>query len=400
MIEKYKRINKNNNKRVLILTQAPFPYGNAMASRMRAFCKLFSEKGFDVHVIAQFSKQKNFNPNTTYHIDDCSYEFLLSEPIKSVHSFVGHAKFLPRVKSYIEQHDVSLIFSDSCQCYFNGVLSIAQKNNIPYFVEQCEKYNITSYKLKWIDIRYIRFLHLYYHRYKKSSGIIAISRFLEKHYLKQGCNVVRIPTILDVADMTYTTDNANERIQLVYTGVARGRKELLATVIRALADAPQIAAAFQFCIYGTTKEQLLHDSPESESDIVRAGDSVVFGGIVPQEDIHGILENADYQIFLRPDRESSHAGFPTKFGESMAAGTPVIANDTGDIGLYLRSGENGYLLNDISSDEVCNVLKRIIALSAEEKRQMRIKARKTAEEVFDYRQYTDIMLDLIEKAQE
>lgn len=71
---------------------------------------------------------------------------------------------------------------------------------------------------------------------------------------------------------------------------------------------------------------------------------------------------ADFSIFVRPDRRSSHAGFPTKLAESLAAGTPVITNNTGDIGLYLKDGENGFLLKDGTQKSVKDVLDKLIQI--------------------------------------
>ncbi len=97
--------------------------------------------------------------------------------------------------------------------------------------------------------------------------------------------------------------------------------------------------------------------------------------------------NADYQLFIRPNRRSSHAGFPTKLAESMAVGTPVITNKTGDIALYLRDGENGYVVGGAEALDVEKALLRVMAQGAEEAAMMRSAARKTAEDDFDYRVY-------------
>jgi glycosyltransferase involved in cell wall biosynthesis len=119
-------------------------------------------------------------------------------------------------------------------------------------------------------------------------------------------------------------------------------------------------------------------------------------GKIPQQEVHQAYMDADYSIFIREDKRSSHAGFPTKLAESMAAGTPVITNDTGDIGLYLKNGENGYLLQDTSPESIKKVLEKILQLTSEETIEMRSKARKTAEESFDFRVYKQLMKDFLE----
>ena len=106
---------------------------------------------------------------------------------------------------------------------------------------------------------------------------------------------------------------------------------------------------------------------------------------------------ADYSIFIRPRRRSSDAGFPTKLAESMAVGTPVITNDTGDVGLYIKDGENGYLLSEGTADELTAVLKEILKEGAYLRRLQRRNARRTAEQVFDYRGYRETMTKFIDE---
>ena len=118
-------------------------------------------------------------------------------------------------------------------------------------------------------------------------------------------------------------------------------------------------------------------------------DNVFIHGKVPQEKIGEILRNADYQMFIRPLRRSSNAGFPTKLAESMAVGTPVITNLTGDIGLYLEDGANGFLANGVSSSSIKDVFEKILRTDDKKYSEMRKEARRTAEKCFDFRCYCD-----------
>ena len=117
-------------------------------------------------------------------------------------------------------------------------------------------------------------------------------------------------------------------------------------------------------------------------------------GRVPQEEIQDIIINADYQIFIRPQRRSSNFGFSTKLGESMSVGTPVITNNTSDIGMYIKSGDNGFLINNSDERELVQVLRAAIEMSKEERTEMRKRTRKTAEIAFDYREYKNTIKGL------
>ena len=118
-------------------------------------------------------------------------------------------------------------------------------------------------------------------------------------------------------------------------------------------------------------------------------------GRVSQDKIEDILRKADYSIFLRPNRQSSNAGFPTKLAESMMVGTPVITNLTGDIGLYLDDGENGFLTSTLDTKSLVEVFHKILNMDEKKADEMRAKARREAEMFFDYRVYVKQMTDFI-----
>ena len=101
------------------------------------------------------------------------------------------------------------------------------------------------------------------------------------------------------------------------------------------------------------------------------------------------LNNSDYQIFVRPNRRSSNAGFSTKFGESMSIGLPVITNLTSDIDLYLKDGINGFVCKGNTTKDVVEVLNKVSTIDKTKTLSIRKQARITAEEYFDYRKYED-----------
>ena len=83
----------------------------------------------------------------------------------------------------------------------------------------------------------------------------------------------------------------------------------------------------------------------------------------------------------------------------MSVGTPVITNDTGDVGLYIDE-TNGFLLPDSSSDALVKVFESLLSKSDEEKQQMRQYARMTAEKSFDFRCYIEAFNKFIESIKE
>jgi len=150
----------------------------------------------------------------------------------------------------------------------------------------------------------------------------------------------------------------------------------------------------EYRIYGSSRDIVLKNIDGDDALLHALGEQVKIMGTIPQAEVNKAYQQADFSIFMRDRKCSTSAGFPTKLAESMAAGTPVIANDTGDIGLYLKDGYNGFLINDNSIEEIESTLRKVISLSSKQKKNMRENARKTAEASFDYRSYIDIVKEL------
>jgi len=100
-----------------------------------------------------------------------------------------------------------------------------------------------------------------------------------------------------------------------------------------------------------------------------------------------VVRHADFSLLLRNEARYSRAGFPTKFVESLAVGTPVIANLTSDLHRYLKEGDTGFICTGPAPEDLETALIRAIAMSQEHHAAMRTRCRTVATESFDYRAF-------------
>lgn len=368
---------------IVFLVAFPFPYGEASSIRALNICKLLSYAGHSVHVISDFLSSNAYEADSI-----CTYEgCLLSQP-PIYKRFIRPKASMDALINYCNKHKVDCVLANARSDRFFSLASYCNKKNIPLFIENCEWYDISSFKLGVFDWRYYRNQRMLQEGFKKVDGFISISRFLNEHNSSYGKKTVRIPTIMDTSKVVYSYENHNKKLTLVYTGNPGTSKEYLAPIITALSEDEVLKRSVEFHIYGPSIKTVIKNIHDSKL-LQKAGDSVIVHGKIEQQKMPIIMCEADYLVFVRPNRRSSNAGFPTKFGESMAAGTPVITNDTGDISLYLKDGVNGFLLNDGNCEDVKRILYRALDMHDEEKYEMRINARKTAENSFDYKVYKE-----------
>ena len=383
-------------KRILILVDSYFPSGVAKSSRMLNFCRLFRDAGIKVHVITAHSKG-NEDVGACYELEGFTYEVVSNKQYNTIDSFIGTPGFLKRVKIYLDENPQDYVFMTSSTEFFRRLSKIVRSRNVKCFVEQCEWLDISNYKFGKFDLRYINAEYFRKRGIKRINGIISISRLLNDYFGSKGVSSICVPTILDVKNTSYVCGIDNrEKIHLVFAGSLGGSKELMKPIIEALANNECFRQRIVFEIYGPSESQVITNIGGDSKLVKDAGNSVVFHGRIPQEKIPEVYSNSDYLIFVRPQRRSSNAGFPTKFAESMAVGTPVITNDTGDIGLYLENGVNGFMLADNSTEAICQCFEGIISIDTDTYSEMRIAARKTAESSFDYRVYVEKIAKYIE----
>jgi glycosyltransferase involved in cell wall biosynthesis len=224
------------------------------------------------------------------------------------------------------------------------------------------------------------------HHYPRCDGLIAISSLLEEHFRSWGSRVLRVPPTLDVQNLPRYERRAGPNrpdLSLVYAGTP-GRKDLLAHIIRAVGRVGRGGASIELRVYGPTPEQvreLLDGEPLPPG--------VRLLGRLAQQDVPRALQEADFSVLLRRPQRFAHAGFPTKFCESLANGTPVIANVTSDLASYLRDGVEGLVCRGYSVDDLERVLRNAVGLGDDERRRMRRAARQRALESFDFRRYAE-----------
>ena len=87
-------------------------------------------------------------------------------------------------------------------------------------------------------------------------------------------------------------------------------------------------------------------------------------------------------------------GFPTKLGEYLASGKPVIVTNVGEISEYLTDRQNAYIIEPNNIEALYNCFK-YIADHYEEAINVGLEGRKLAEGIFNYKSQAIRMYDFI-----
>ena len=101
------------------------------------------------------------------------------------------------------------------------------------------------------------------------------------------------------------------------------------------------------------------------------------------EEAISIMKNADCLVLARPDSLQARAGFPTKLGEYLATGRPVVVTKVGEIPRYLKDGVSAYLAEPGSVESVREKIMEVLRDPARAER-IGVAGKEVAKRCFDW----------------
>lgn len=111
---------------------------------------------------------------------------------------------------------------------------------------------------------------------------------------------------------------------------------------------------------------------------------IVLTGRVHRDKIPHYLLNAYALALARPNNLQAHGGFPTKLGEYLATGNPVIVTAVGEIPDYLEDGVNAFIAVPDNVESFAEKLEFVLK-NPSIANEIGIAGQRVAREVFDYR---------------
>ena len=367
-------------KEILYIGGFELPDKNAAAQRVIANAKIFRELGFKVKLVGLTKDKDNLKP--------FEYEGFMCVNLLYPRMVWGWIRMLTSIKQYISYYtnETSIVIAYNHPAIALGKLFEYNKRKGIKTLSDCtewyEPHGGPIFRIiKGWDIN-----KRMYDIHPRLDGIITISKFLDDFYKEKGVKTLLLPPLVDKQAEKWKNFHIGEgnRISLLYAGSPEGTKDRLDFVINALAIVASKGMAFNLEIIGITESQYretyLHGSSK------RIPDFVCFRGRVSHEEVLDKLKNADFQIFLREDHLANKAGFPTKFAETLSAGTIVLTNPSSNLKDFMREGVNSFELNISNEKSLVHSLMKPLSLT---KKEIRLLKQNMNTEIFDYRKYID-----------
>lgn len=373
-----------------------FPFGMAAAKRKLCYARGLMAQG---HVVDVVICQKCFNIGNDDGMPEkgeyegISYDYVCgkykniknNKLVRGLDYFVfDYLRSFQYALKHINRGEIVYVY---CYPIFLQILILlaAKLNGAKVVKETCEhpsalgKVNSKWHKFcKWFEYNFVM---------PHYDGFIAISRdlnkFVEKYKSKKAKSII-VPILVEDPFCDKDVNNLKNEYNvpyIIHTGTMLEQKDSISKILHAFArlkretntscklvfTGPQ---ATEKCSYLPMIKKL---GIEGDVDLL---------GLVSTERVASLQYFATMTIIYKSDNLQTRNCFPTKLGEMLISGTPVITTTIGDANLYLEDKKNALIFKPDDEDTLIRYMKFILN-NQEKAHVIGLKGKEVAMKFFD-----------------
>lgn len=374
----------NTSKHIAYVGPFFFPYDGAASRFIEHISKSLISEGNNVSVVCS---QKDNEPDLS-NLDGIDIHRLDDRKAEHLPKIFKHLSYLSiglQTIEWLEKNkpDAVILYSGYSP-YLLRLHKWCSKNKVPLIFHAVEWYDPSSF-LESFTPFYLNIELAMRYLSTKVDGVLVISKYLEDYYKKNNLKTFKIPPVTDTAKYEEIYESRSG-LNLIYAGYPGSRKDRLDLVIKALNEINQDHYKVSLTLAGMNSKEFkkyanINGVKEIKFDLKTKGR-------LEHKDLIKEITIADYSIFVREIARFSKAGFPTKYVDSVACGTPVITNHTSDLADHLKNKKNGIVVQDPS---IKSIKKSILeAIKIKKNQDCYYKLRKNAKhsaQNFDFRKF-------------
>ena len=370
----------------IFVVRSMFLPNSAVNNRMMGHLKAFSQSGMEVEAAfispnSRGDKVEESIPNVRFHY--CwGKSKVRNRFVKRLFSYVWAIKYVLRLPT---DASVLLLGVDEYMQLF------LLRKDIKLYYETTEHPSLT---------RNARQISAYVKRCKRFKHIFVISRSLRQFFLEGGIPEDRLTIVnmtVDPSRFERIEKHSDKEPYVAYCGTVSNNKDGVDDLLRAFAITLQTHPDVKLYIIGSIPDEAERASNLKLIQDLQIEDNVVLTGIVSATEMPQMLKNAVVMALDRPDSLQAQNGFPTKLGEYLLTGNPVVVTKVGDIPLFLKDGESALLCRDRNTSDFSSKLSWALD-HPEEAYEIGASGREIALKTFNYKNEGKKILDAIRMA--
>jgi glycosyltransferase involved in cell wall biosynthesis len=186
----------------------------------------------------------------------------------------------------------------------------------------------------------------FYLEAKLYDGYFAISRNLQ-NYLREWVGRERPVFLLPICVETsrfgkLKKQDAVNSPYIAYCGDMSNYKDGVRILLDAFEIVHQNRPDFKLLMIGSGRGKVFEEVIQYYKSLKAAG-NIIFTGMISRDEMPAYLVNAEILALARPANKQAEGGLPTKLGEYLATGNPVVITDVSDISYYLKDHASAYI---------------------------------------------------------
>lgn len=324
--------------------------GTAPMNRLLAYAKGFAEMGIDIWFYFLITNEKEDKPNIDNPKIHCVYLWENNNSFLRKYRGLGLFKNLLTLRRNIKKDDVLFLYGIA-NYKFAFARSVSRRSNVFCEITEHPEYNGHGIIKKLNNVYSL-------HCIRKNDGLFVISQTLKEYFISKGVKREKICVVNMFVDSNrFANVSKNNEIKYIaYCGYVSIRKDGVDTLIKAFSIFHSLHPDYQLYIIGRAgfPEPISYFEDLAEKCGVK--DSVVFTGEVSAKEMPQLLMNAEILALARPDSIQARNGFPTKLGEYLSTGNPIVVTNVGEIPLFIQDKVNGVIANESDVEDFADKL--------------------------------------------
>lgn len=373
---------------IFIVTTETFPNGLAATQRIKCYAKSIVGLGQQCGVLC-LNRCENphaplGNTQTKGEIDGYTYRYMGNSTLlqhswkNTINQVADTARLVILILGRFKKTD-KVIFYSYNSLLRNVVVSLSRLKGYEVYFEMNEHPSIQMSGFKMDDDNPND-----RNRLKKAlkviDGFLCISTSLKDLLIRSGIDGGKTHVVNMLVDSSRFDGIKKQDVEpyIGYCGAADNNKDGVDQLIRAFGKIAHKYPDLKLYIMGPKRVDCKNEELAKSLGIY---DRVLFTGMIGSTDLPQKLVNARILALDRPQSRQAKYGFPTKLGEYLLTGNPVVVTSVGDIPLFLNDGESVYLAEPDNVEAFAEKLEFVLS-HPEESKQVGENGRKVALESF------------------
>lgn len=370
--------------RLLIVNRRYCP-GEAWTNRVLAYARGFAELGVKVNLCYLISdKQRN-----KYDISIPGVEIVnLWEGdgiLGKRNRYVSFLSNLIKLKHYIRPTDYVLICDGESLIIYAALLKTnkvyVEITEHPFFKSRDENARLSYFKKLLLT---------------RVRGLFVISKSLRQYFVQNGVEYQKIHISNMFVDINRFSAEKQSNIEryFAYCGVISTYKDGVDILLKAFSQFLEYYPEYKLYIIGRFESPQIKEELFNLTESLQIRNSVVFTGAVDPANMPELLINAQALVLARPSNLQAKYGFPTKLGEYLATGNPVIVTNVGEVGAFIKNFENG-IVSPPDNPSVFSQCMRWVVENPEKAKKIGLSGKVLANSEFSYKTQCKTVLDIL-----